>query len=231
MCPRGPKGEVMTKRQFPDDHSWDVFWSRRHVAAVERVSFSKQRILRLLEPVMTPGGTALDAGCGSGFFSRVFSRRGMKVIAADYSQEALGLTREATGGEARLLQCDFLKDSLARTIPEEVDLVFSDGLLEHFDADQQRTMLQNFSSVLKPDGVVVTVVPNRWSPWQLIRPFLMPGIEEQPFELRRLIERHLDAGYTVFRSGGLNVLPFRYSPEFMGPYFGMLLYVFATKRL
>ena len=34
--------------------------------------------------------------------------------------------------------------------------------------------------------VFITVVPNCWSPWEIIRPIFMPGIEERPFVLSQL---------------------------------------------
>ena len=57
---------------------------------------------------------------------------------------------------------------------------------------------------------------------------LMPGIYEKPFRREALLDLH--GGLEIVERGGLNVLPFRLSPErALGPRFGMLLYVMARK--
>jgi len=65
----------------------------------------------------------------------------------------------------------------------------------------------------------------------LIRPFLMPGIEEKPFVLRQLVELNHRDGLVVIEKGGVNVFPFSLSPDkFFGHLFGMLLFVVAKKK-
>jgi len=71
-------------------------------------------------------------------------------------------------------------------------------------------------------------VPNRWSPWELIRPMFMPDIEETPFVMQQLIDLNHRNGLKVIRYGGINTLPIRFSPDKMvGRTFGMLLYTMA----
>ncbi len=216
---------------LPKQKQWNDFWGREQAKRFGRISYSKQRIISILKPYFNDGDAALDAGCGSGFFSAVFCDFGMKTVSIDYSQQALDLTKHNTDGRSQCVQADLLASGLAQRCGQAFDLIFSDGLFEHFSEQNKDGILKNFISVLNDDGVLVTVVPNLWSPWQLIRPFLMPGIEEKPFVLRNLIRLHERNGLTVFDSGGLNVLPFRFSPEVVAPKLGMLLYVAARKRL
>lgn len=220
----------MAHRPLPDERAWDRFWARATPRADRGPSWAKTRIRQMvLSQVSTPGHV-LDAGCGSGYFSKMFFDLGWTVTALDYAPEALEATRGLTQGQVELLQADLLRDSLQDQLNgRKVSLIFSDGLLEHFTLDDQQTILQNFASVLGDDGLVVSVVPNRYSPWQWIRPWMMPGIEEQPFVLRDLKQCHVRSGFEIVRFGGMNVLPIRFSPEFLGPRFGMLLYVVARK--
>ncbi len=221
----------MKYMSLPEQKHWDDFWGREQTTRVGRISYSKQRIVSLLKPYFKDGEAALDAGCGSGFFSAVFCDYGMKTVSADYSQQALDLASHNTDGRSEILQVDFLQQDLSKRCSGKFDLIFSDGLFEHFSEEDKNRILKNFVLVLSDDGVLVTVVPNRWSPWQLIRPFVMPGISENPFVLSDLVRLHERNGLTVFESGGLNVLPFRFSPEFLAPAVGMLLYVVARKRV
>lgn len=215
---------------LPQDKDWNRFWNRPASKQFSRISWSKRRILKILEPYSAQGKLALDAGCGSGFFSRYFCDRGMATVAADYSEGALEMARNVTGGQCRLLKADFLNEPLDTKLKERYDVVFSDGLLEHFPGHEQDKIITNWASVLSDRGVMITFVPNRFSPWELIRPLYMPGIEEKPFVLKELVDVHQRNGLTVVEKGGVNTFPFRYSPDqWVGSVFGMLLYVVARK--
>ncbi len=187
--------------------------------------------MRVLDPLTVSGRRALDAGCGSGFFSRFFCDRGMRTAAVDFADQSLAMTRHMTDGRADLLQADLLKEELSKKTAGRFDLIFSDGLFEHFVAQDQDRILRNFVSVLGENGVIATFVPNRWSPWEIIRPFYMPGIDERPFTLSALRRLHERNGLRAVREGGLNTFPLRLSPDKMaGRLFGMILYVVAQKR-
>ncbi|MBN1825237.1 MAG: class I SAM-dependent methyltransferase [Candidatus Eisenbacteria bacterium] len=209
---------------------WNAYWSRSEGGRFTRESWSKRRIMERLDPYLRPGMRVLDAGCGCGHFCRRFLFRGCRVTALDRSEEALRIARRATGGEAEAyLREDLLDEGFAARRRESFDLIFSDGLLEHFPAQAQRKIVANLVAALAPGGMIATFVPNALSPWRVVRPFLMPGIHETPFRGGPLRELH--AGLDVLEAGGVNVLPFRWSPErALGGRFGMLLYVLARRR-
>ncbi|MCC6758279.1 MAG: class I SAM-dependent methyltransferase [Candidatus Omnitrophica bacterium] len=219
----------MKTLQNPKDSDWNNFWSREQSQRFSKLSWSKQRIIQVLAPRCRKGAFALDAGCGSGFFTRFFSDQGMSATALDYSDSALKMAAEATKGAAKLVRADMVNENLAELMAERFDLVFTDGLFEHFSGEDQDKIMQNLISVLKPGGYIITFVPNLLSPWELIRPFYMPGIEEKPFVLKGLLDLNRRNDLAVVESGGVNVLPFGLSPEFLGPKFGMLLYTVAKK--
>jgi len=211
--------------------NWESFWKRDRIHSRKEISWSKKRILAILSPFAISGKKVLDAGCGSGFFSEYFCERGMKTVSVDYSSEALKMTQGRTQGRAQVLRVDLTKDDLGNVQgvqSEKFDLIFTDGLFEHFTVEQQHNIMTNFKNVLSPHGVIVTFVPNKWSPWQLIRPFFMPGIEEKPFTLQRLADLNHHCGLEIIRGGGVNVLPFRFSPDrSLGVFFGMLIFSLA----
>ncbi|MFP4472772.1 MAG: class I SAM-dependent methyltransferase [Candidatus Omnitrophota bacterium] len=219
----------MADRPLAERSDWDGFWSRDNAEQYGRISWSKRRIIRLLGPLTAPDMAVMDAGCGSGFFSRYFLDQGARVTSVDYAPAALDMARAACQDRARFLPADMLDRSFPDECGESYDLIFSDGLLEHFSPQEQDRLLNNFFRVLRPGGTIATFVPNRWSPWQLIRPFMMPGIKEKPFTGRGLTEAHVRNGLCVKQSGGVNVLPLGPSPEFLAPVFGMLVYVIAGK--
>jgi len=212
-----------------DGSDWNRFWSGQ-ARTDGPVSWSKRRILKVLDPHLLPGARVLDAGCGSGFFSEFFCGRGMTVTALDYADQALELTRRRTGDRAALVRMDMLTEPLSGRPGAPFDLIFTDGLFEHFSPSQQDAILQNFLSVLAPGGRIITFVPNRWSPWELIRPWFMPGIDEKPFVLSGLRDLHVRNGLKILADGGVNTFPFRISPDrWLGRAFGMLLFVETQK--
>ncbi len=221
----------MNKTALPKADNWDYFWGLEKTEKFTKVSWSKKRIIKVLRSYIQEGDKALDAGCGSGFFSKFFCDQGLSTVSLDYSPKALAIAQKATQGRARIVEGDLVSPGLNEMIPERFDLIFSDGLLEHFCETDQDKIIQNLVALLNDSGVIVTFVPNRWSPWELIRPFLMPGIEEKPFVLRQLVELNHRNGLAVIEKGGVNTFPFSLSPDnFFGPLFGMLLFAVAKKK-
>lgn len=209
---------------------WDGFWDHAGGGRFTRVSWSKRRMERLLAPHLAPGSRVLDAGCGSGYFSARFLDLGCRVSTLDASPEALEIARLATRGRSEeYLQEDLLDASFAGRHRERFDLVFTDGLFEHFTPPEQKTIMDNLAASLRPGGVMATFVPNLLSWWTLIRPFFMRGIYEKPFRASAL--RSLHGDLATIGEGGLSVLPFRLSPErLLAARFGMLLYHLARRE-
>ena len=219
----------MKTLQNPKDSDWNNFWSREQSQRFSQLSWSKRRILDVLRPRCLKGFFALDAGCGSGFFSKFFYDQGLFVTALDYSESALKMAGQITEGAAKLVRADMVNENLAELMTERFNIVFTDGLFEHFTTEEQDKIMRNLIAVVKPGGYIITFVPNQWSPWELIRPFYMPGIEEKPFVLKGLLDLNRRNDLAVVKSGGVNVFPFRISPEFLGSRFGMLLYTIAKR--
>ena len=86
----------------PRDTDWNYFWSLKQSHRFSKMSWSKKRILDLLSPFTRRGKWALDAGCGSGFFSKYFCDEGMDVVSLDYSQSALEIAHTLTKGRSKL---------------------------------------------------------------------------------------------------------------------------------
>ncbi len=206
---------------------WNDFWSVRQNSQFKKVSCSKRRIMKILDKYIDQNMTVLDAGCGSGFFSNYFISNGCEVYSLDYSDKALEIAREITQNKSfKYLTRDLLDESLGFEFKNTFDLIFTDGLLEHFSKEEQEKIMKIFTMTKKKEGLIITFVPNRYSFWTIIRPIFMPGIKEMPFTLKGLtsfIEKE-KFGQKIIVSGGVNVLPVKYSPEFLGKRVGMLVY-------
>ena len=155
----------------------------------------------------------------------------MMTTAVDYSAAALAMTEQLTQGKVKTVQTDFLKGDLPQKLNAKFEVIFTDGLFEHFSTEEQDRIMRNLISVLAEGGRIITFVPNRFSPWEIIRPFFMPGIEEKPFVLPQLIRLQERNGLKVTAKGGVNTLPFAFSFEGkIAEYLGMLLYTIAREK-
>jgi 2-polyprenyl-3-methyl-5-hydroxy-6-metoxy-1,4-benzoquinol methylase len=210
------------------EKEWNNFWKDQQSNKLTKPSLSKIRMMRILDKYVVKNMTVLDAGCGSGFFSNYFISKGCKVYSLDYSEKALEITKKITQNKAcEYLRRDLQDESLCLEFNNTFDLIFTDGLFEHFPQLEQENILKMFMKLKNKTGLIVTFVPNRYSFWTIIRPIFMWGIEEVPFTLKELISLVEGVGQKIINNGGINVLPIKYSPEFLGKKVGMLVYTIS----
>lgn len=213
--------------ELPKSNNWDSFWSFNTTSGFTKISWSKIRIMHILDKYVKSDMSVLDAGCGSGFFSKYFLNKKCNVFSLDYSNEALEITKKMTNRKANYINGDLLDENLCKKYEGNFDLIFSDGLFEHFHKSDQMKIINNMKIMKSKNGLIITCVPNKYSFWEVIRPIFMPKIKESPFVLKELIDLNKDLSLKTIEYGGINVFPFKYSPEFFGSNFGMILYCVA----
>lgn len=104
--------------------------------------------LMALAPEKT-GSDLLDAGCGTGWYSRVWRQRGLNVLAFDLSPEMLHQARRADSAHAYLAgDIDALP-----LLKQSVDVVWS-NLAVQWSSDLRRALHQ-FARVLRPEGTLL----------------------------------------------------------------------------
>ncbi len=129
------------------------------------------------------GWHVLDVGCGYGFYSLDFARRGAKLVGCDLSLSALGaslLTSQGLGldGHAAYLRAN------GSTLPfddEAFDLIFCNCVLEHVQED--REALGEMRRTLRPGGLLYLTVDS--ADKRLVLGFL----ERLPPKAKRLLLR------------------------------------------
>ena len=169
-----------------------------------------------------------DAGCGSGFNSWYFLSKECRVYSIDYSEKAIELTKEITKGKAEsYLKRDILDEGIAHEFRNTFDLLITDGLFEHFSNSEQRKLMDNLVAMKKKNGIIVTIVPNILTYWEPIRRIFLniPGVREKAFTMRRLTSLVKQSGQEIIEKGGIHVLPFNHSPEFLARWIGSSIYV------
>jgi SAM-dependent methyltransferase len=193
-------------RQAPRQETWDRYWGDKPVVwdVYPAVSDLLGEITRALPDLR--GRRVLEVGAGTGREAHTLAQRGATAVALDFSPEALRLSRQVSPG-VRLVRGDAL---IAPFRPESFDLVYHQGLLEHF-RDPAPLLAEN-RRVLRHDGLLLVDVPQAFHVYTILKKVLIAlgrwfaGWETQysPRALQRLTER---AGFRCVRRYGYGMHP------------------------
>jgi SAM-dependent methyltransferase len=193
-------------KRSSEKHHWDTFWATS--PGLEDTYANDGRLVAyLLSRLDVRGKHVLEVGAGTGRDSLELASRGAHVTTLDYSDQSLGLMRQAAGDRLDIV-CG---DALALPFRNETfDIVFHQGLLEHFRAPLK--LLQENHRVLRTGGCVLVDVPQRYHYYTLMKHALMAvnrwfagwETEFSPAELGRLME---EAGFRLDGSYGENLFP------------------------
>lgn len=169
----GARAETYTPamKQSRKEH-WEAFWTEADGLSLDDVYDNGGRILREIFEICDPRGLrVLEVGAGTGRDSVALARAGAEVITLDYAPTSLELIRQASaqaGVEVGMVGGDGLALPFAEG---SFDIVFHQGLLEHFR--DPMPMLVEHARVLKPGGMLLVDVPQRWHYYTLGKHLLM----------------------------------------------------------
>lgn len=108
----------------------------------------------LVERGVRPGAALLDAGCGTGRYSRELARRGYAVRGIDLSPELVNIAN-ASLTESKGVFSFAVGDILVRR-PERYDAILCRGVLNDLVTDCDRdAVFEGFAGCLRPGGVLI----------------------------------------------------------------------------
>lgn len=185
---------------------WETFW--REKENVEHVYSNEDRILRnLLKIGDLRGKKILEIGAGTGRDSFPLIRQGAHVVQLDYAENSLRILKKLAD-DLRLPAAIVGGDTFQLPFSDGTfDVVFHQGLLEHFRRPQADALLKENIRVLKEGGVLLVDVPQRYHPYTLAKHLMMALNRwfagwERSFSVRELERRMKELGLTPVHAYG-----------------------------
>jgi len=120
-----------------------------------------QRVINFAE--LSGSEKILDVGCGRGELSYQCALRGCKVVAIDYSEDAIILTKETVSKLPNKLQENIdvkLMDVVNINLKDKFDVIFMVDLVEHLYDWQLEILFNKTKDLLKTNGRMIIQTPN-----------------------------------------------------------------------
>jgi ubiquinone/menaquinone biosynthesis C-methylase UbiE len=131
--------------------------SSRHRGKFTEDLLDSERILEALN--IQAGQIIVDAGCGNGYMSKLFSKRvdpSGRVYALDPDTHSIKVLRDETQGmNIETIEGDITKTTLVKE--SSVDLIYISAVIHAFSKNQMQGFLQEVKRLLKPGAKLAIV--------------------------------------------------------------------------
>ncbi len=187
----------MSAREDEPLPDWSRWWRQGLLRAFPGLMkvYARTRYRAIVEllnaiPGAPPRGKRLlELGAGTGTISELLTREtGVAVTLLDNNPEAQRLFRKLAGRHGEYVFCDAFEYAPA----EPFDIVFSDGLIEHFREPERKRILEAHRRLAKAGGHAIVFVPK--DSWFVRNVFYMRGGFELKYRFDQLEKELRDAG-------------------------------------
>ncbi|MCH7535880.1 MAG: class I SAM-dependent methyltransferase [Bacteroidetes bacterium] len=123
-----------TSKEGLSKAGWIAPFYKKIIFPLEKKQMLKrhQFVLAFINEHVKEGMKVADIGCGSGLYTKVLLEKGANVIATDFAQTALYLTREKLT-EEELTRCEMILHDISSSPIPKVDIVLCIGVLPYID--------------------------------------------------------------------------------------------------
>jgi len=117
---------------------------------------------KFVAKMLKQNGRTLEVGCGDGFGAPIVRQHSSEYVGIDVDQRLI------TDNTSRLSSIIPNLEFILQDITEENDLgkfdtVFNVDVLEHLDADKEKSFLEGSIDCLKKDGIYICGTPSKYS--------------------------------------------------------------------
>jgi SAM-dependent methyltransferase len=141
---------------------WDRYYTKPFAATKVTRRITESRLVSLIRRFAPSAGRGVElvelGGANSCFFSRIVAEFGPRTYTVvDFNQLGLDKMRERLGERPDVRY--HRQDVLDLTLSAQADLVFSIGLIEHFDPPATARAIAAHFSLLRPGGTAIISFP------------------------------------------------------------------------
>lgn len=189
---------------------WEETWSQPpRMRLPSRLAVSTRNIQRILQPEVRHGLRVIELGCAPGKILAWMASLGGEVAGLDFSDRGVAWTRRLL--KALGIPGDIRCENALQTTFDvcSFDLVYSFGLIEHFD--DPRPIVQAHVALAKPGGRIVIAVPHYGGIYGRLQRWFDPGnlsihnLDIMSVDaLRRLAPPAITTGIRAYKTGRLS---------------------------
>ncbi len=182
---------------------WNEYWTKvkflqKIYDLLQKEHFKEYEKLIIASGLKEFGFAELGAGSGamSDMIQKRFCAHGSLF---DNSREAFALFKQSRAGQNKKLSY-FVKDIKSLDGKEQFELVFSDGLIEHFTGAERQAVLKKHFEITKKDCYTIVFAPRKSLKYDSVFPAMKAtglwcfGFEE-PMTMQELEEETEKAGF------------------------------------
>jgi len=142
----------------PRATDWDEYYRKSAFTARFSRPFTIRRVLAAVQRYGRPGGVVAELGGANSLFYQPIQEllRPREYHVADTNRFGLDRLRQRSPEPGLVLHCE---NVLGLELPVQADLVFSIGLIEHFDPAGTREAVNAHFRLLKPGGIAIVTFP------------------------------------------------------------------------
>lgn len=151
---------------------------------------------------LAPGMKALEIGCGTGLFTKLFAESGSEILAVDISEDLIEIANRFDFPMGNVIFRTIPFEDAALTREGPFDAVIGSSVLHHLEV---KPALQRIFGLLKPGGRLAFAEPNFLNPQiaaerSFLRPLFKYVSPDETAFVRWLLGRQLaDVGFEKIR--------------------------------
>jgi ubiquinone/menaquinone biosynthesis C-methylase UbiE len=145
---------------------WDKYWSnkkKKYLFSLFRKHVFARAVRYYTNRYFPKKGTFVEAGCGSGDTSILINKYKRKIIAMDFSEEALKSAKKNKKFD-EFIQADIAKLPFKN---DSIDGIWNLGVMEHFEKDEITKIINESYKKLKKDRCLIMFWATKITPYQI----------------------------------------------------------------
>jgi len=147
------------------EKEWDLFWKNKgaihRIVDFGRIGYNRY-FERILEEKVNQNTRLIELGCGTSTSILALHNKIRELIGVDFSEEALRISK-LNANKLKIRNIHFIQDDISksRLNSNEYDVVWSQGLIEHFENLEKA--LSEHIRICKNGGWIIISIPSKYS--------------------------------------------------------------------